>query len=71
MEITPMVSMHGGGVLRDLQLVGSLLYLGVMTRPDIMASMSLLCMYMSDPSEDCFEAALGVLLYVSNTKDLK
>ena len=53
-----------------LQLVGSLLYLAVMTRPDIMASMSLLCMYMNDPSEDCYEAALGVLLYVSKTKDL-
>ena len=54
-----------------LQLVGSLLYLAVMTRPDIMASMSLLCKYMSDPTEECFEAALNVLLYVSGTKDLK
>jgi len=54
-----------------LQLVGSLLYLAVMTRPDIMACMSRLCNYMHDPSEDCYEAALGVLLYVSRTKDLE
>ena len=53
-----------------LQLVGSLLYLAVMTRPDIMASMSLLCRHMSDPSEECFYAALGVLLYVSRSKEL-
>ena len=54
-----------------LQLVGSLLYLAVMTRPDLMASMSLLCKYMSDPSESCFDAALSVLSYVERTKDLE
>ena len=54
-----------------LQLIGSLLYLGVMTRPDIMVYMCVLCKYMSNPSEDCYEAAIELLLYVGKTKDLK
>ena len=54
-----------------LQLIGSLLYLGVMTRPDIMVYMCVLCKFMSDPSEDTYEAALELLLYVRNTKNFK
>ena len=33
-----------------MQLIGSLLYVSVMTRPDIAHYMSILCKFMSDPS---------------------
>ena len=35
------------------QLVGSLLYLSCMSRPDIAFQMSILCSFMSNPSQDC------------------
>ena len=51
-----------------LELVGSLLYLSTMTRPDIAYHMSVLCSFMHDPSLDCYNAAVDLLLYVGNTK---
>lgn len=54
-----------------LQLVGSLLYLSVMCRPDIAYHMSVLCRYMGDPSEECFNQALSVLTYLYKTRDYK
>ena len=51
-----------------LELVGSLLYLSTMTRPDISYHMSVLCSYMHDPSIDCYNAALDLLLYVGHTR---
>ena len=53
-----------------LQLVGALLYLSTMTRPDIAYHMGVLCSFMQNPSLQCYEAAQSVLLYVGNTKDL-
>ena len=51
-----------------LELVGSLLYLSTMTRPDIAYHMSVLCAYMHDPSMACYNAALDLLLYVGHTR---
>jgi len=53
-----------------LQLVGALLYLSTMSRPDIAHHMSVLCSFMQNPSLQCFEAAQSVLLYVAHTKNL-
>ena len=54
-----------------LQLVGSLLYLSTMTRPDISYITGVLCQFMSSPSLQCFEAAQSVLLYCGKTSELK
>ena len=51
-----------------LQLIGSLLYLSTMTRPDIAYHMSVLCKFMQDPSLEAFAAAKSLLLYVGHTK---
>ena len=51
-----------------LELVGSLLYLSTMTRPDISYHMSVLCSFMQDPSVDCYNAAINLLLYVGRTR---
>ena len=51
-----------------LQLVGSLLYVSTMCRPDISYHMSVLCRFMHDPSEQCFACALQVLGYLYKTK---
>ena len=53
-----------------LQLMGSLLYLSCMSRPDISFHMSILCSFMSDPSQDCYDAAIALLLYVGATKHM-
>ena len=51
-----------------LELIGSLLYLSTMTRPDISYHMSVLCQFMHDPSTQCYDAALDLLLYVHHTR---
>ena len=53
-----------------LQLVGSLLYLATMTRPDIAFYMGVLCSFMQNPSLQCYEAAQSILLYCGKTKHL-
>ena len=53
-----------------LPLVGALLYLSVMSRPDIAFHMSVLCSFMQNPSLKCYEAAQSVLLYVGSTRHL-
>ena len=53
-----------------LQIVGALLYLSVMSRPDISHHMSVLCSFMQNPSYKCYEAAQSVLLYVGSTRHL-
>ena len=53
-----------------LQLVGALLYLSTMSRPDIAYYMSVLCSFMQNPSLQCYEAAQSVLLYVGHTRGL-
>ena len=53
-----------------LQVVGSLLYIACMTRPDIAYHVSMLSKFMHDPSQGCFDAAITLLLYLGNTKDM-
>ena len=48
-----------------MQLIGSLLYLSTMTRPDIAYHMSVLCSFMHDPTPAAYHAAVDLLLYVS------
>lgn len=50
-----------------LQLIGSLLYLSTMTRPDIAYYVSVLCSFMHDPSPDAYYAAVDLLLYISHS----
>jgi hypothetical protein len=49
------------------ELVGSLLYLGVCTRPGIAQSVGVLARYMATPTEDHWRLALGVVRYLSVT----
>ena len=51
-----------------LELVGSLLYLSTMTRPDIAYHMSVLCSFMHNPSVECYNSAIDLLLYVGHTR---
>jgi len=53
-----------------LQLLGSLLYAGTMSRADIQVYNSVLAKQMQDPSEEAYELALQVLLYLYKTRDL-
>ena len=50
-----------------LQLIGSLLYLSCMTRPDIAYHMAILCSMMHDPTVLAYSAALDLLAYVAHT----
>ena len=52
-----------------MQIIGSLLWLSVMSRPEINYIMSVLCAQMQDPSRECLEAAHGVLLYLGKTQN--
>ena len=40
-----------------LQVIGSLLYVMCMTRPDVAFHVTTLCKFMHDPSRDCYDAA--------------
>ena len=51
-----------------LELIGSLLYLSTMTRPDIAYHMSILCSCMHDPSIEAYNAAIDLLLYIKHTQ---
>ena len=52
-------------------IVGALLYIAVMTRPDIAFHTSVLAKFLSDPSEDCCKAATALMQYLWTTKDRK
>ena len=52
-------------------LVGSLLYVGVMSRPDIAFHTSVLAKFMSDPSPECCKAATELLQYLGATSKRK
>ena len=51
-------------------VVGSLVYSQVCTHPDISFFVSLLCRYLSDPSQSHWKVAKKVLRYLQGTKDL-
>jgi hypothetical protein len=50
-------------------LVGALLYVSVMSRPDVTVHTSLLAKFLSDPSSECCEAAVMLLQYLYSTRD--
>ena len=49
--------------------MGSLLYVSCMTRPDIAYYVTTLCKFMHDPSLQCYDAAVSLLLYLGHTKE--
>ena len=52
-----------------LEIVGSLLYVSGMTRPDVAYYVTTLCKFMHDPSPECYDAAISLLLYLGHTKE--
>eukprot|EP00967_Tisochrysis_lutea_P117126 scaffold189228_cov48-Tisochrysis_lutea.AAC.1 len=52
-----------------LQLVGSLLWVTI-SRPDVSFYVSFLCQFMQDPSPQNYDAALGIVSYLQQTKNL-
>ena len=54
-----------------LSIVGALLYVSTMTRADVAFHTSVLAKFMSDPSEDCYKAAIELLQYLHTTDKRK
>ena len=52
-------------------LVGALLYIAVMSRPDVAFHTSILAKFLSDPSPDGWKAAIILLQYLDSTKARK
>ena len=53
-----------------LQLIGGILFAACMTRPDITYHCGFLCQFMQNPSPDAYDAGLGIIAYLHQTKDL-
>ena len=51
-----------------LSLMGGLLYASCMTRPDVAFHVNFLCQFMKDPSREAYNAGLGVLAYLYETR---
>jgi len=51
-----------------LEVIGGLLFASCMTRPDIAYHVGHLCQFMKDPSPAAYEAALGIVAYLYQTK---
>ena len=51
------------------ELLGSLLWIARVSRPDIQAAVSILCRFASNPSERHLKALRGILAYLSGTSD--
>jgi ribonuclease HI len=52
------------------EVVGSLMYLAVCTRPDLSQAVGVLARYMSNPQKQHWDAAKGVLRYLKGTTDV-
>lgn len=72
---SPSTPLESEGTLLDREhcsyseLIGSLLYLTICTRPDIAWSVGALARFMSAPTKEHWTAALGILRYLSGTRD--
>ena len=53
-----------------LSLMGSILWTTIMTRPDCAYHASFLCQFMSDPTIECWHAAIALLSYLYATRKL-
>ena len=51
-------------------LVGALLYCSTQTRPDVAFSVGYLCRAMAKPTEECYQDALRVLMYLDKHEDV-
>ena len=52
-----------------LQLMGSLLYASVMSRPDIDYYVGHICTFMHEPNEHCYKCAMDILLYLYRSRE--
>lgn len=74
--LSPGTQLKTGGEPLDValhpyaELVGSLLYLTVCTRPDLSQAVGALARYMAKPTVDHWNAAKGVLRYAAGTLDV-
>ena len=67
MSDVEMMAMSGKSIL---QLLGGILFASCMTRPDVAYATAFLCQYMMNPSPAAYDAALGILAYMYETRKL-